>query len=142
MIDAPLQHRGHCGTQRGTEYVYPELTGKIIGCAMRVHTALGPGLLEGVYEECLCSELSDSRLSFERQLSVPIRYGQKTLSTSLRLDLLVEGIVIVEVKSVEQLLSVHEAQLLTYLRLSQRRLGLLLNFNVRHLRDGIRRKVL
>ncbi|HET9580898.1 MAG TPA: GxxExxY protein [Usitatibacter sp.] len=113
----------------------------IIGCGMKVHTMLGPGLLESVYEECLCHELNRAGLRFRRQVESPIKYGDLMLSAALRLDLLVEEKVVVEVKAVEQILAVHEAQLLTYLRVTGRRLGLLLNFNVAHFRDGIRRKI-
>jgi GxxExxY protein len=118
------------------------LSGAIIGCGMKVHSILGPGLLESVYEDCLCHELSKAGLAFRRQVESPIKYGDFALSTCLRLDLLVEGSVIVEVKAVETLLPVHEAQLLTYLRITGKRLGLLLNFNVAHFRNGIRRKIL
>jgi GxxExxY protein len=111
-------------------------------CGMRVHTVLGPGLLESIYEECLCHELNRAGLRFRRQVESPIKYGDVTLSAALRLDLVVEDTVVVEVKAVEQILKVHEAQLLTYLRLAGKRLGLLLNFNTAHFRDGIRRMVL
>jgi GxxExxY protein len=109
---------------------------------MRVHSALGPGLLESVYEECLCRELSKAGLGFKRQLEMPVRYDGMTLDCGFRLDLLVEEKVIVEVKAVERLVPRHECQLLTYLRLSNVRLGILLNFNVSHLRNGICRRVL
>ncbi len=109
---------------------------------MRVHSRLGPGLLESVYESCLCHELSMARVRFRRQVECPIKYGEFSLSNSLRLDLLVEETVVVEVKAVDQLLAIHEAQLLTYLRITGKRLGLLLNFNVLHLRHGIRRRIL
>ena len=118
------------------------LTWEIIGCGMRVHRALGPGLLESVYEECLCHELSRSGLHFRRQIGNPIVYGGIALAAELRLDLLVEEQVVVEVKAVEEVLKLHEAQLLTYLRITGKRLGLLLNFNTILFRDGIRRKVL
>ncbi len=109
---------------------------------MEVHSALGPGLLEGVYEECLCHEFTRNHLVFERQVRVPLRYRELNLANGLRLDLLVESLAVVEVKSVDRLLSIHDSQLLTYLRLTGKRLGLLLNFNVPHLRFGIRRKVI
>jgi GxxExxY protein len=109
---------------------------------MEVHSRLGPGLLEGVYEESLCHELALSGLAFRRQVESPIRYRDVILATPLRIDLVVEQSLIVEVKAVEAIGSVHEAQLLTYLRLSEIRVGLLINFNVRHLRDGIRRRKL
>jgi GxxExxY protein len=134
-------HRGHREHRGGTEDFHPELSAAIIGCGMRVHSALGPGLIESVYEECLCHELNSSGLAFRRQVESPIRYGAFTLAHGLRLDLLVEEIAVVEIKSVEQLLPIHDAQLLTYLRLTGKRLGLLLNFNVAHFRNGIRRKI-
>jgi GxxExxY protein len=103
---------------------------------------LGPGLLEAVYEECLCHELHRAGLQFRRQCEVPIRYEGVALGTRLRLDLVVGDRLIVEVKAVERLLPIHEAQLLTYLKLARLKLGLLLNFNVAHFRDGLRRRVL
>ena len=103
---------------------------------------MGPGLLESVYEECLCHELGRARLLFRRQVDCPIHYGNFQLATALRLDLLVQERVIVEVKAVDRLLPIHDAQLITYLRLTGKNLGLLLNFNTIHLRHGIRRKVL
>lgn len=129
------------GPQRSTEAFGKDLSHAVIGCGMRVHSSLGPGLLEGVYEECLCHELAEAGLGFRRQVESPIRYRNVLLSTMLRIDLLVEETVIVEVKAVETILKVHEAQLLTYLRLTGKRLGLLMNFNVPHLRDGICRKI-
>ena len=109
---------------------------------MRAHTILGPGLLESVYEECLCHELSRAGLKFGRQVDAPIHYKGVQLSTGLRIDLLVEETVVVEVKSVDAILPVHKAQLLSYMRLTGKRLGLLINFNVAHLRDGISRRIL
>jgi len=133
-----LEHRG---AQGHTEDVFPELSGRIIGCAMEVHSRLGPGLLESVYEECLCHEFARSGIAFERQRSMPISYREILLESGLRMDLVIQKRVIVEVKAVEQLKAIHESQLYTYLRLSGIRLGLLINFNVRHLRNGIVRKV-
>ena len=118
-----------------------ELTELIIGAAIEVHRALGPGLLEIVYEECLAIELEVRGLKFQRQVPVPIGYKGHEVPANLRIDLLVEGRVIVEVKAVETLLPVHEAQLLTYLRLTDKRVGLLINFNVPALRRGIKRMV-
>jgi GxxExxY protein len=111
----------------------------IIGAAIEVHKVVGPGLLESVYEVALCRELWLRGIKAERQISVPVRYKGSILSCDVRLDLLVEGCVIVEVKAVEKILPVHRAQLLTYLRLQDLWLGLLINFNVEVLRDGIRR---
>ena len=109
---------------------------------MKVHSRIGPGLIESVYEECLCHEFNSAGLRFRRQVESPVMYGEVMLATSLRIDLLVEDQVIVEVKAVEQILKVHEAQLLTYLRITGKRLGLLLNFNTAHFRDGIRRRII
>ena len=118
------------------------LTEKVIGAAIEVHRVLGPGLLESAYQECLCHELRLSGLSFKREAPLPVLYKGIRLDCGYRLDLVVEGQVIVEVKSVERLLPIHEAQLLTYLRLAQIHTGLLLNFNVPALRQGIKRMVL
>ncbi len=114
---------------------------KLIGCAITVHRALGPGLLESVYEECLAYELAKQSLRFARQQSFPVIYDGHRMESTLRLDLVVEDLVVVEVKAAEQLLPIHEAQLLTYLRLGRFRLGYLLNFNVKAMKDGIRRMV-
>ena len=119
-----------------------EISNKIIQSAIEVHRHLGPGLLESAYEECLCYELSKMGLSFKRQQSLPVEYKGIKLDCGYRLDLVVEEKVIVEVKSVEKLLPIHQAQLLTYLRLSELKLGLLINFNSALLKDGIKRMVL
>jgi len=119
-----------------------EISNKIIQAAIEVHRHLGPGLLESAYEECLCYELSKMGLSFKRQQSLPVEYKGIKLDCGYRLDLVVEEKVIVEVKSVEKLLPIHQAQLLTYLRLSGLKLGLLINFNSALLKDGIKRMVL
>ncbi len=118
------------------------ITDKIISAAIEVHRALGAGLLESTYEACLAYELTLRGLKVEQQKPVPLVYKEVHLEVGYRLDLLVEDAVIVEVKAVEQLAPVHEAQLLSYLKLSGRRLGLLINFNVPVLKDGIRRMVL
>ena len=117
------------------------VTDQIIGAAINVHRALGPGLLESVYEECVAIELRLRELKFERQKPVPIIYKGHQTATNLKIDLLVCGMVIVGLKTVESLLPVHEAQLLTYLRLTGCRVGLLINFNVPTLRTGIKRLV-
>ena len=116
-----------------------EITEKIIGAAIAVHRALGPGLLESAYEACLAYELSQRGLTFERQKALPVVYHQVKLDCGYRIDLLVEDQVVVELKSVEKLLPIHEAQLLSYLKLAEKRVGLLINFNVRVLKDGIKR---
>lgn len=112
---------------------------EIVDAALKVHRTLGPGLLESVYEQCLLHELNKRGLKPKRQVSLPIVYDGVKLDAELRIDLLVSGSVIVETKSVETLLPIHQSQLLTYLKLSGRRLGLLINFNVPLLKDGIRR---
>jgi GxxExxY protein len=117
------------------------LTERIIGCAIEVHRALGPGLLEATYERALCVELALSRLRFERQLMVPIFYKGHEVA-HYRIDLLVEDRVVVEVKSVEHAPALFEAQLLAYLRAANKRVGLLLNFNSTLLKNGIRRLIL
>jgi GxxExxY protein len=118
-----------------------EVTGVIIGCAMKVHTALGPGLLESAYQECLFYELNKTGLNVAKQKPLPLVYEDVQLECGYRVDLIVERKVIVELKSVECLNPIHSVQLLTYLRLSNCKLGLLLNFNVLHLKDGIKRVV-
>ena len=118
-----------------------EISNQIIGAAIEVHRALGPGLLETAYEVCLAYELSQLGLMVERQKPLPISYKRVELDAAFRLDLLVEGKVIVELKAVGQISPVHKAQVLTYLKLSGLELGLLINFNVRVLKDGISRLV-
>jgi GxxExxY protein len=117
------------------------ITGTIVDSAMRVHTALGLGMLESVYEKCLTHELVKRGLRVEAQVWLPVIYDGVKIEGGYRIDLLVEGEVVVELKVVEQMLEVHKAQLLSYLKLSDKRVGLLINFNVVHLRDGIRRLV-
>jgi len=119
-----------------------ELTEKIIGGAIKVHKVLGPGLLESAYEACLVFELRSMGLSLETQRPLPIVYGTVRLDCGYRLDLVVENKVIVELKAIEKLLPIHEAQLLSYLKLSGLKTGLLLNFHVQLLKDGIKRLVL
>lgn len=119
-----------------------QLTEAIIGAAIEVHRELGPGLLESVYEECLSYELRFRNLTVQRQVDLPIVYKGIELSCGHRMDLVVEDAVVIELKAVEQLLPIHEAQLLTYLRLSGKRVGLLLNFNTALLRNGIKRMAL
>lgn len=119
-----------------------ELTRAIIGVAIEVHRHLGPGLLESAYEECLCRELELQRIVFERQKPLPVEYKGARLDCGYRLDFWVEGRVILELKSVEALAPIHEAQMLTYLKLAGVKVGLLINFNVPVLKDGIKRLVL
>jgi GxxExxY protein len=117
------------------------LTERIIGAAIEVHRELGPGLLESAYEECLCHELELAGMKVRRQVPLPVRYKTVQLEVGYRMDIVVEDRVVLELKTVDQLLPIHDAQLLTYLRLSGIRVGLLLNFNTVMLRDGIRRLV-
>ena len=116
-----------------------ELTECIIGAAIDVHKALGPGLLESAYEACLAFELSERDLRVERQKAIPVTYKGLEIDAGYRIDLLVEQSVVVEIKAVERLLPIHEAQLISYLKLGDYPLGLLVNFNVRLLKQGIRR---
>jgi len=119
--------------------VLNNLTERVIGAAIEVHRQLGPGLLESVYEACLCSELKSVGAQVQRQVALPITYKGMLIEEGLRLDLLVEGSLIVELKAVEALLPIHSAQVITYLKLSKLPAGLLLNFNVTTLRQGIKR---
>jgi GxxExxY protein len=116
-----------------------EITHAIIAAAIEVHRRLGPGLLESAYEECLVHELRTRQLRVDRQVPVPVVYRETKLECGYRLDLLVESRVVVEIKSVDGLAAIHEAIILTYLRLSNHRIGLLINFNVSVLKDGVRR---
>lgn len=117
------------------------LTREIIGAAIEVHRELGPGLLESAYEQCLCHELSLRGLKFQRQVELPVTYKGIRLDCGFRMDIVVEGIVVVELKTVDTLLPIHQAQMLTYLKLYHRQVGLLLNFNVPVLKDGLKRIV-
>ena len=117
------------------------LTDQIIGCAIEVHRYLGPGLLESAYEECLCYELSQIGLRFERQVHLPLSYKGIKLECGHKLDLVVEDSIVVELKSIEDLTPLHHAQLLTYLKSSNKRVGLLINFNVQFLKNGLKRVV-
>ncbi len=116
-----------------------KLTGKIIGCAIEVHRALGPGLMESTYENCLAHELALNNVSFQKQLSMPVNYKGINLDCGYRIDLFIENQVIVELKSVKKLTAIDEAQLLTYMKLANIKTGLLINFNVNRLIDGIKR---
>jgi GxxExxY protein len=114
---------------------------EIVDAAIKVHTRLGPGLLEGVYESCLARELKNRKLDVRTQVSMPLYYEGTRLDTAYRLDMLIESQIIIEVKAVEALTALHRAQLLSYLRLAGHRLGYLLNFHTLHMRDGIKRLV-
>ncbi len=120
---------------------YNHVTGPILNAAIEVHRTVGAGMLESVYMPCLEYELRARNLAFEKQRAFPLRYKSIDLDQSYRIDLIVENVVVVEVKSIEKLLSVHEAQVLTYLRLANRPIGLLINFNVPRLMDGVKRLV-
>ncbi len=116
-----------------------DLSKKVIGFLIEIHRALGPGLLESAYEECLCFELAHAGIQFKKQVSLPVQYKGVRLDCGYRIDILVDDCLILELKAVEKLMPIHEAQLLTYLRLSGKRLGLLVNFNVPVVKDGIKR---
>jgi GxxExxY protein len=133
----------HGGTEARSKLLCEELTEKIIGAAIEVHRALGPRLLESAYEECLCHEFNLRELAFKRQVPLPVEYKGVKLDCGYRVDVLVQDEVVLELKCVEHLLPVHDAQLLTYLKLTRKRVGLIINFNVATLvRGGIVRKVL
>jgi len=122
--------------------IFDSLSNKVIGCAIEVHRELGPGLLESTYEQCLAAELSRLQIPFQIQVDLPINYKGMPLSCGYRIDLLIDNQLIVELKSIEQLLKIHEAQILTYMKLAKVNLELLMNFNVPILKRGIKRFVL
>jgi GxxExxY protein len=121
---------------------FDKLSNQVIGCALEVHRVLGPGLLESTYEQCLSHELSQNSISFKLQQSMPVRYKDIQLDCGYRIDMFVNDTLIVELKSVEEVKGIHEAQLLTYMKLAGVKTGLLINFNVTRLKDGIKRFVL
>ncbi|HLK47288.1 MAG TPA: GxxExxY protein [Bryobacteraceae bacterium] len=129
-------HRRGAETRRENE-----ITKAVIGFAIEVHRGLGPGLLESAYEECLCCELAQAHMRFLRQVALPVRYKGVALDCGYRMDLVVEDLVILEIKAVEGLCPIHEAQLLTYLKLAEKPVGLLINFNVPILKQGLKRIV-
>lgn len=118
-----------------------KLSGVILDCSIEVHRNLGPGLLESVYEVCLCKELSIRKINYIRQVSLPVHYKGDLLDAEYKIDILVQNEIVIELKAVEILLPVHEAQLLTYLKLADKKLGLLINFNVPKLVDGFKRMI-
>src|SRR5207249_2018141 len=131
------------GAETRSELLHQELTEAIIGAAIEVHRHLGPGLLESAYEECLCHELTLRRIKFERQLNLPVTYKGVNLDCGYRIDLLIENLVIVELKCVERLLPVHDAQLLTSMKLASKEVGLIFNIHTEVLtRSGVIRKAL
>ena len=121
---------------------FDELSNRVIGCALAVHKELGPGLLESAYEQCLARELSIKEITFELQVPLPVRYKGVNIDCAYRVDMLVENKILIELKSVEKLLPVHEAQTLTYMKLANISTGLLINFNEKLLKNGIKRLVL
>jgi len=121
---------------------FDELSRSVIGCAIEVHRNLGPGLLESTYRQCLACELSHAGILFQMEVPLPVRYKDILLDCGYRIDLLVRGELIVEIKSVEAVLPIHQAQILTYMRLANVPIGLLINFNVTRLQTGIKRFVL
>ncbi len=121
---------------------FESLSRDIIGAAIEVHKSLGPGLLESAYEECLCYELKERKIEFERQKPIPVIYKEIKLECGYRADLIVEKKILVELKSIEILNPIHEAIVLTYLKFSEIKVGLLINFNVTKLKDGIKRYIL
>ena len=116
-----------------------EITGQIIDSAMKVHTALGPGLLESAYEACLAHELKKRGFQIERQKEMPIEYDGEVIDVGYRLDLLVNNTVVVELKAVSEIVPIHEAQIISYLKLGRKPIGLLINFNLKQLKDGVKR---
>lgn len=128
-------------TTRGELLEINKTTESIIGAAIEVHRHLGPGLLESAYEECLCEEFAIRKIPFKRQVALPVRYKGKKLDIGYRIDLLVNDEVVVELKTVESILPIHEAQTLTYMRLGGWQVGLILNFNLTVLKNGIKRLV-
>jgi GxxExxY protein len=141
-----MNHHDTTDTTKGSRPALPRgidaVARAVLDGAFAVHRALGPGLLESVYESCLAIELEGRAIGFVRQAAVAIQYQGRALEPGFRIDLLVDDEVVVEIKAVERLMPIHDAQVLTYLKLAQKRLGLLINFNVPLLRDGIRRLVL
>ena len=119
-----------------------ELTDAIIGAAMEVHRTLGPGLLESTDEMCLCRELAIRGIRFERQVPIPVEYKAVKLDCGYRADIVIDGTILVEIKAIDSLLPIHDAQLLSYLKLGGWKIGLLINFNVELLKNGLRRRVL
>jgi len=144
MIETQSSGENRVNKHRGTENTEGKdlVTEKIIGAAIEVHKSLGPGLLESVYETCLCHELQLSGMSFERQKMLPVTYKGIRLETGLRIDIVVDSAVVVELKCVENIAPIHESQLLTYMRLAGISTGILLNFYTPRMVDGIKRMVL
>ncbi|MBU4344129.1 MAG: GxxExxY protein [Desulfobacteraceae bacterium] len=121
---------------------FDELSNQVIGCALEVHRNLGPGLLESTYEQCLAYEMNVAGMPFKLQHPLPVEYKKIKLDCGYRIDMLVDNSIIIELKSVDKILPIHQAQLLTYMKLASISIGLLINFNVKYLKDGIKRMVL
>ncbi len=138
LESSPRSHEGHEGRHKDEANA---LSRAVVGAAIEVHRALGPGLLESAYQKCLCRELTLRGIPFDKEVSLPVDYKGISLDCAYRLDVVVGGCLIVEIKSVEPIHPIHESQLLTYLKLSAIWLGLLINFNVPLLKDGLRRLV-
>ena len=119
-----------------------ELSKKVIGCAIEVHKVLGPGLLESAYQQCLAYEFSKANIKFEKEKSIPVKYKETNIDCGFRADFVVGNSIILELKTAEKISPIHEAQLLTYLKLSKKKLGIILNFNVHYLKNGIKRMIL
>ncbi len=139
-----VHHEVHEETRRKEkdDMEFDELSSRVIGCAIEVHKTLGPGLLESTYQECLAYELKVNNISFELEKELPIMYKNIKIPCGYRLDAIIEGKLILELKSVSTILPIHEAQILTYMKLSNVSIGLLINFNVKKLKEGIKRFVL
>lgn len=128
------------GTKKKIEF--DALSNEVIGCSIEVHRDLGPGLLESAYQQCLAHEFNTRGIAFQKEIQIPVHYKGVRLDCGFRADFIVEGQLILELKSIEKFTAVHQAQLLTYMKLCRCQTGLLMNFNVKHLRDGIKRFVL
>ncbi len=133
------EHEKHEGKQK---MEFDELSNRVIGCAIEVHRNLGPGLLESTYEQCFAHELKMSGMPFKLQYQLPVRYKDIKIDCGYRIDVLVDNSIIIELKSVNKILPIHQAQLLTYMKLSGISIGLLMNFNVKYMKNGIKRMVL
>ena len=144
VCERSIDHEGHEEHEGSSKQKlkFDELSNKVLGCAIEVHRELGPGLLESTYEQCLAYELNRAKIPFQLQLELPVEYKQIKLNCGYRIDLLVDARLIVELKSADHLLKIHEAQILTYMKLAKVKVGLLINFNVEVLKKGIKRFVL
>jgi GxxExxY protein len=136
-----MGHDSERGSEKEAKWLHADLTEKIIGAAIDVHRVLGPGLLESCYERCLLIELQARGLACRPQVELPVVYKEHAVDCAYRIDMIVDDVVLLEIKSVESILPIHEAQMLTYLKLSGIRVGLLMNFNVEVLKEGIRRRI-